>query len=103
MKESKLQKTTIELLAANGFLAFPIEYRGRRGCPDLMVFGLQRPGVVVFLELKTRIGKLSQIQVDNRSLYRVWQQIIAVVCDPEDALTFVQEVFSNGERTTSNG
>jgi hypothetical protein len=102
VKESTIQKDTIRALAANGFLAMPIEYRGRRGCPDLMVFGLQKPGVVVFLELKTKKGKPNQIQLDNLRLYSLWGNAIAIVRSADEAVSYVKQVFYGDEETIRN-
>lgn len=93
MKESKIQRDTIKLLAANKMLAFPVEYRGKRNCPDLMVFCLDTPKLVAYLELKTPKGRIKPGQIDNAKLYQIWGHVVGFCRSADEALAHCKEQF----------
>lgn len=93
MKESKIQKKTIALLAANDFLAIPVERRGERGYPDLIVYSLHHPKQVAHIELKTAIGRLSTPQELTISLLKIWGHDVGIARTPEEALEHARKVF----------
>lgn len=99
MKESKIQSDTIKLLAANKMLAFAVEYRGTRNCPDLMVFCLDTPKLVAFLELKTPKGRIKPGQIDNAKLYQIWGHIVGFCRSADEALAHCKEQFYGCEET----
>lgn len=59
--EAKLQAKIIEKCKEYGILAFKTVAVGRRGFPDLTL--ILPGGVVVFIELKTKTGKLRPNQI----------------------------------------
>lgn len=93
MLESKIQEDTIDLLGNNGFRAYPIEFRGRRGCMDLMVFAANCPFMVCFLELKTKTGKRSVHQIKYEAEFESWGQAVGLTRTPDEALEFCNKVF----------
>lgn len=94
MKESKIQEDTIKLLRKNRMAVFAIEFRGRRGCPDLMVFELDNPRCVVFLELKTATGKRSEHQIYTAAEFVICGQSVGVTRTPAEALEFCNARFN---------
>lgn len=102
MKESKIQRDTIKLLAANKMLAFPVEYRGKRNCPDLMVFCLDTPKLVAFLELKTPKGRIKPGQIDNAKLYQIWGHNVGFCRSADEALAHCKgQLYGDSQETTS--
>jgi hypothetical protein len=59
MTESKLQAKCVAISLACDILAFKVSAEGRRGLPDLLLI---KDGVVVLVEMKTPVGRLSAIQ-----------------------------------------
>lgn len=103
MKESKIQENIIIDLASHGFLGFLIEYRGTRNCPDVMVFCLDRPGMVCFIEVKKpKTGRPSPGQIDNAALYKVWGHDVGFVDNEEQALAHCKKVFYGENKKETN-
>lgn len=93
MLESKIQEKTVALLESNGFKVKLIEYRGSRDCPDAMVFAMDRPGRVAFLELKTKKGRRSHGQINEASEYAIYGHYVGVPRTAEESLAHVRKVF----------
>lgn len=99
MLESKMQEKTVTLLESHGFKVKLIEYRGSRDCPDAMVFAMDRPGRVAFLELKTKKGRRSHGQINEASEYAIYGHDVGVPRTAEESLAHVRKVFYGEDST----
>jgi len=97
MKESDLQSDVLAALAANRMIGFAIEYRNFRNCPDLMVFCLDRPKYICFLELKQKKGRVSPGQIDNAKLFSVWGHDVGFARSVDEAMAHCRKVFYGNE------
>lgn len=90
--EALLQSNIIKTLYDNGYTAFPAEFRGQRGCPDLTVFR-EGHGDIVWLEVKTQTGVCDRHQTAMQDVLKKCGQFVYVVRDAEEALNRVDRVF----------
>lgn len=102
MRESQIQDKTVKLLEQNGFCVKLIEYRGSRDCPDAMVFAMDRPAMVVFLELKTKNGRRSHGQINEAIEYAIFGHDVGVPRTADESLAHVRKVFY-GDKETETG
>ena len=96
-RESELQRAIVQVLAYAGWLVIHIpnqSTRGRQrwsglkpGAPDLVAV---RHGRVVFLEVKTEKGKVSEKQSEVHDLLRLHGMEVRVVRDADDIMDLVQ-------------
>jgi Holliday junction resolvase len=96
-KESDLQRAIVQVLASAGWLVMHIpnqSTRGRQrwagllpGAPDLVVV---KRGRVVFLEVKTEKGKVSEKQSEVHDLLRSHGMEVRVVRGVDDIADLIQ-------------
>ena len=96
-RESELQRAIVQVLAYAGWLVIHIpnqSTRGRQrwsglkpGAPDLVAV---RHGRVVFLEVKTESGRVSEKQSEMHDLLRLHGMEVRVVRDADDIMDLVQ-------------
>ena len=60
MIESRIQQKILQHCKQTDIVAFKIDSTSRRGVPDLLA--ILRDGSVLFIEVKTRAGRLSPLQ-----------------------------------------
>ena len=63
MKESQIQKKILEYLSKCKYVAYKIQVSNKVGCPDIIA--LSPKGTFVALEVKSRSGKLTELQKHN--------------------------------------
>lgn len=83
--ESKLQKQIIDRLESLDLVVFPMEFRNKVGCPDLLVMD-RMTHHVLWLEVKTETGALSAQQQSIINLFRSCKQFVSVVHTEEEAV-----------------
>ena len=96
-RESELQRAIVQVLAYAGWLVIHIpnqSTRGRQrwsglkpGAPDLVAV---RHGRVVFLEVKTESGRVSEKQSEMHDLLRLHGMEVRVVRNIDDIMDLVQ-------------
>jgi Holliday junction resolvase len=96
-KESDVQRALVQVLSYAGWLVMHIpnqSTRGRQrwagllpGAPDLVVVKRSR---VVFLEVKTEKGKVSEKQLEVHNLLRLHGIEVRVVRDVDDIADLIQ-------------
>jgi hypothetical protein len=89
MLESALQVKILKMLSSCGLLARSLEYKGRTGCPDLVI--LDPP--TVWLEVKTKTGKLRPAQVREIKRIKEHGGIVRVVRSIDDAKEVLSEYY----------
>jgi Holliday junction resolvase len=96
-KESELQRALVQVLSSAGWLVMHIpnqSTRGRQrwagllpGAPDLVAV---KRGRVVFLEVKTQRGKVSEKQSEVHDLLRLHGMEVRVVRNVDDIADLIQ-------------
>lgn len=94
MRESALQQKILHFLKECGLIARSLEYKGRQGCPDLVV--LDPP--TVWLEVKTKTGRLRPAQVREHERMKKLGAKIHVIRSIEDARAVVAEHYPERSR-----
>lgn len=60
MKESEIQRRLMKAASARGMQAWPIAFRGRRGCPDTLVMNVQRYHCLIELKKTGEVARKLQ-------------------------------------------
>lgn len=87
--EAKLQQKIISFLRDYGLMVRPVEWRGRKDCPDLVI--LNPP--TVWVEVKTPTGKLRSSQRREHDLMREAGAKVMVARSIEDCDAIVQRYY----------
>lgn len=90
MLEKEIERRMGEMLKRRGCLYFKFESPGNPGVPDRIV--ITPTGRIVFVELKTHLGRLSNIQAYQIGRMRGNQAEVRTVKGWEQAKAFVEEV-----------
>lgn len=86
--EAKLQQKVIQLFKQHDILAFKTDSTSTRGWPDLTV--IYPSGAVIFIEMKTKTGRLSPDQVRVHALLRKQKGIVYVVRSLQEAENLIE-------------
>ena len=62
-KESVIERQSVKLAEARGWFNVKLEKCNKNGMPDRMF--MYNGGIIVFVEFKTDVGRLSQIQTER--------------------------------------
>ena len=76
MLEKQIEKSSVQKAKAEGWYTRKFASPSHRGVPDRLFI---KNGVVVFIELKTKVGKVSKLQEEELQDLRD-HGVIAVVC-----------------------
>lgn len=96
MKESQIEARLVRAVKQRGGLCFKWVSPGNNGVPDRIVITPQ--GRVIFVELKTDTGRLSQIQVLQQGLLRSRKAEVVTLYGMQDVEAFVAAVFQEEVR-----
>lgn len=97
MKESQIEAGLVRAVKQRGGLCFKWVSPGNNGVPDRIV--ITPKGRVIFAELKTNTGRLSQIQVLQQGLLRSRRAEVVTLYGMQDVEAFVAVVFPEEEVT----
>lgn len=94
-REAKLQTDIINALHDEGYSAYPVEFRNARGLMDLLVMKQQtcENGLVVWMEIKTDDGILSDNQQNTILEFQNNGQHVRIIRSVDEAINFADEVF----------
>jgi hypothetical protein len=92
MKESQLESRLVKLVREQGGMCVKFTSPGMPGVPDRIV--LTPTGRVVFVELKTEVGRLANIQRWVIGEFQKRGADVRVLKGLDDVKDFVREVFS---------
>lgn len=98
MKESEIEARLVRAVKAKGGLCYKFVSPGNPGVPDRIV--ITPNGRTIFVELKTKIGRLSAWQKRQRSELEKRGADIRVLKGLEQVKEFVREVMPNEVRTS---
>lgn len=90
MKESEIERWLVEQVRRLGGIADKFVSPGNPGVPDRLV--VMPGGRVYFVELKTEIGRLSNIQKWQRQRYRNLGVDFRVIKGKQEAKEFINEI-----------
>lgn len=88
--EKEIERRMGDMLKRRGCLYYKFESPGNPGVPDRIV--ITPEGRIVFVELKTRTGRLSGIQERQIARMRGNRAEVRMVKGWDEARTFVEEV-----------
>lgn len=92
MKESTIESRLVRMVRERGGLCYKFVSPGNPGVPDRIV--ITPDGRTVYVELKTEIGRLANIQRWQIAEMRKRGADVRVVKGMDAAKAFVKEVFS---------
>lgn len=92
MKESTIESRLVRMVRERGGLCYKFVSPGNPGVPDRIV--ITPDGRTVYVELKTEIGRLANIQQWQIAEMRKRGADVRVVKGMDAAKAFVKEVFS---------
>ena len=92
MKESAIEARLVRMVRELGGLCFKFVSPGNPGVPDRLI--ILPGGRVVFVELKTEVGRLANIQKWQLDEMRKRGADVRVLRGLEEVKGFVEEVFS---------
>ena len=90
MKESEIERWLVEQVRKLGGIADKFVSPGNPGVPDRLV--VMPGGKIYFVELKTEIGRLSNIQKWQRQRYRNLGVDFRVIKGKQEAKEFIHEI-----------
>lgn len=76
MREAEIQRRLITAAENLGLAAWPVMFRGTRGCPDLLVMNLQRYHCL--LELKKERERARDLQLYYHRVLRPYIDVVTV-------------------------
>lgn len=91
MKESTIEAQLVKLVNHRGGRAYKWVSPGNAGVPDRIV--ITSTGRVIFVELKTEIGRLSPVQVMQHARLRALGADVRTLYGLEQVEAFVEEVM----------
>ena len=91
MKESQIEARLVKMVRERGGLCYKFVSPANPGVPDRLV--ITPDGRVVFVELKTEVGRLAKIQHWQIEEMKARGADVRIVKGIDQAKTFVQEVF----------
>lgn len=94
MKESTIESRLVRMVRERGGLCYKFVSPGNPGVPDRIV--ITPDGRTVYVELKTEIGRLANIQQWQIAEMRKRGADVRVVKGMDAAKAFVKEVFPDG-------
>jgi hypothetical protein len=94
MLESEIERRMVKMIKDRGGLCYKFVSPSNPGVPDRIV--VIPPGRVIFVELKTEIGRLSNIQKWQRGEFQKRGADVRVIHGWDAAKDFVNEVLPNG-------
>lgn len=94
MLEKEIERRMCELIKQRGGLTYKFTSPNNPGVPDRLV--ITPDGVVWFVELKTEIGRLANIQRYQKNELEKRNANVRVVRGWDAAKEFVNEVLPNG-------
>ncbi|MEQ2441693.1 VRR-NUC domain-containing protein [Solibaculum intestinale] len=94
MKESTIESRLVRMVRERGGLCYKFVSPGNPGVPDRIV--ITPDGRTVYVELKTEIGRLANIQRWQIAEMRKRGADVRVVKGMDAAKAFVKEVFPDG-------
>lgn len=93
MRESQIEARLVQGVKAKGGLCFKFTSPGTPGVPDRIV--ITPAGRVCFVELKTEIGRLANIQKWVIGEMQKRGADVRVIKGPEEVKLFLKEVFAD--------
>lgn len=93
MKESQIEQRLVRMVRDRGGLCLKFVSPGNPGVPDRII--LTADGRVVFVELKTEVGRLSSIQKWQLSEFLNRGADVRVLKGLDEVNAFVEEVMPN--------
>jgi len=94
MLEKEIERRMCELVRKRGGLSYKFTSPNAPGVPDRIVITLE--GIVWFVELKTEIGRMANIQKWQKSELEKRNANVRIVRGWEEAKMFIEEVFTDG-------
>lgn len=94
MLEKEIERRMCEMIKQRGGLTYKFTSPNNPGVPDRLV--VTPDGVVWFVELKTEIGRLANIQKFQKSELEKRNANVKVIRGWDAAKDFVNEVIPNG-------
>jgi len=94
MREKEIERRMCELVRKRGGLSYKFTSPNAPGVPDRIV--ITPEGNVWFVELKTEIGRMANIQKWQKSELEKRNANVRVVRGWEEAKMFIEEVFTGG-------
>lgn len=91
MKESTIEARLVKLVHDRGGRAYKWVCPGNAGVPDRIV--ITSTGRVIFVELKTEVGRLSPVQVMQHERLRALGADVRTLYGLEQVRAFVEEVM----------
>jgi len=98
MKESKIEAKLVRMVRARGGLCYKFVSPGNPGVPDRLV--VLPGGRVVFVELKTEVGRLASIQKWQLEQLRKRGVEVRVLKGLDEVERFVEEVMPDEVHST---
>lgn len=95
MRESQIEKRLEKMVRERGGLCYKFISPNNPGVPDRIV--ITPSGRVVFVELKTEIGKLQNIQKWQTERMARCRADVRIIKGPEAVKAFVDEVMPYGQ------
>ena len=98
MLEKEIERRMVLEVKKRGGLCYKFVSPSNPGVPDRIV--ITPDGRVIFVELKTEIGRLSNIQKWQRSEMQKRGADVRVIKGWDAAKAFIEEIIPNGIQTT---
>ena len=99
MTEAEIERRMTKMIKDRGGLCYKFVSPSNPGVPDRIV--IAPVGRIIFVELKTEIGRLSNIQKWQREEMRKRGADVRVIKGWDAAKAFVEEVFPDGIQAPS--
>lgn len=98
MKESQIERYLVREIKKRGGLCYKFVSPGNPGVPDRLI--ILPVGRIIFVELKTEIGRLANIQKWQRSEMEKRGVDVRVLYGLDAVREFLREVFRDAVHTT---
>lgn len=97
MKESQIEKYLVRKVKEHGGLCYKFTSPGNPGVPDRLI--ILPDGRTIYVELKTEVGRLANIQKWQRSEMEKRGADVRVLYGMEAVKAFLREVFGDAVHT----
>ena len=95
MKESQIERYLVRKVRENGGLCYKFGSPGNPGVPDRIV--ITPDGSTIYVELKTDVGRLANVQKWQRSEMEKRGADVRVLFGMDAVKAFLKEIFTGGD------
>ena len=91
MRESEIERKMVRMIRQRGGLCWKFTSPGTPGVPDRII--ITPDGRIYFVELKTEVGRLANIQKWRRELLQKYRCDVLVLRGMDEVEAFIEEVM----------